>query len=260
MNELTDLQNALQDFMLRGEKRIEAQISGSARFPIETRLGIYANAYGVRLSAALVSNYPVLAQLMGRNEFALLARRYVRHYDSYVASIRWYGDALAAFLAADAQYRDAPVLADLAAWEWTMAAVFDAADGQPLEVATLEHVSPQSWAKLRFTMHPTLWRLDLAWNAPQIWKAVNDALPAPKPAVAAQPQAWLLWRSGLQVMFRSLDPVEAAALDAVIAGSTFGDVCAALCEQLGEADSPARAAVLLRGWVESGLILTALDV
>src|SRR5207248_2299216 len=82
---------------------------------------------------------------------------------------------------AHSEYAAAPVLAELARWEWTMTDVFDAADATALTHAELARVSPEQWAGLRFTWHPSLRRLALSWNAPQIWQALT--------ADAERPQA-----------------------------------------------------------------------
>ena len=118
--------------------------------------------------------FPALAQLLGEADFHALAAEYVRTHDSPYFSIRYYGEALPQFLAAHENYAAAPVLAELAGWEWTMTGVFDAADAAPLTHAALSRVAPQQWARLRFTWHPSVRRLALSWNAPQIWQALTE--------------------------------------------------------------------------------------
>jgi len=67
-----------------------------------------------------------------------------------------------------------------------------------------------------------------------------------------------LWRNELKEFFRPLAPAEEHALTAARAGENFGDICTVLCEHMREEEAPQRAAELLRGWIESGLI-TALS-
>ena len=96
------------------------------------------------------------------------------------------------------------MLAELARWEWAMTSVFDAADAAPLGHEALARVSPQQWAQLRFTWHPSVQRLALAWNVPQLWQALSDDAERPPVALAATPVQWLLWRQQLTTYFRSL--------------------------------------------------------
>jgi len=257
VSELARIQGEFQEYLLRGAAGIEARVQGSARVPIETRLGIYAGAYGSRLIDALGSSYPALAALLGAEEFQALGARYVRAHDSRYFSIRDYGDALAEFLGGQDHYAEVPVLAELARWEWTLCAVFDAADAQALSATALARIAPADWAGLRFGFHPSLRRLALRWNVPQLWKALTDGGERPELCVVAQPVEWLLWRADLKSYFRSLEPGEAAALDAARAGSSFGDLCELLAATSGAERAPAEAASHLSGWLGAGLVVAA---
>ncbi|MDB6092071.1 MAG: hypothetical protein JWN85_4855 [Gammaproteobacteria bacterium] len=254
MSSLTHLQNDFQSFLLRGDAAVEAHVVGTDRVPIATRLGIYGDGYCARLIEALQTNFPVLTQLLGEGDFDTLATAYVRTHESPFFSIRYYGNALADFLAAEADYAGAPVLAELARWEWTMTEVFDAADAMPIGADDLGRVAPAEWADLCFDWHPSVRRLELAWNAPQIWKAVTEDAEIPEVTLHPQPVQWLLWRHELRSYFRSLPSAEALVLEAARAGQPFGELCLLLCAQFGAAEAPARAASFLRDWVGSGLL------
>jgi hypothetical protein len=255
MASLTRIQNDFQQFVLRGAAGIQDHVVGTARVPVATRLGIYAGGYGARLTEALESNFPVLAQLLGESDFATLAAAYIRSHDSTYASIRYYGRELADFLGEDSTYAEIPVLAELAHWEWTMTEVFDAADAPVLDVSAMAAVAPEEWSGLRFEWHPAVRRLPLRWNVAQIWNALTRQEQPPEPCVAAEPGQWLLWRRELELFFRSLSTGEAAALDAARNGRCFGDVCALACDWVDEAAAPAHAAAWLRDWLQSGLIV-----
>jgi len=257
MSTLARLQREFQDYLLRGDTAVEARVAGTVRVPIATRLGIYAGAYRSRLAEALESNYPALAKLLGEADFAALAADYIAAHDSPFFSIRYYGDALARFLATCEDYAAAPVLAELAQWEWAMTAVFDAADAIPLAADDLARVPPPQWAQLRLRWHPSVQRLALWWNVPQLWQALSDDGERPTMTVAAAPVQWLLWRESLTTYFRSLPKTEVSMLDAARSGWPFGELCGLLCEELGEDEAPALAAALLRGWIGSGLIVSA---
>jgi hypothetical protein len=257
MTRLPRIQDDFQSYLLRGDSAVEAHVVGTERVPISTRLSIYGDGYRSRLIEALQSNFPVLSELLGEGDFQALGTAYVRAHDSPFFSIRYYGNALADFLASEPDYASAPVLADLARWEWMMTEVFDAADADSVTVADLAHVKPEEWADLRFGWHPSVRRLALSWNAPQIWKAVSDGAEPPEVVFSPEPVQWVLWRQELRTYFRSLQPGEAGALEAVRDEQSFGELCALLCAEFGEAAAPARAAGFLRDWVESGLLTPA---
>ena len=256
MSRLPEIQGDFQTYMLGGEAAaIERHVVGTARVPVATRLSIYGDGYRTRLIEALEANFPVLSKLLGDHDFANLGSAYVRAHDSPFFSIRYYGDALAQFLATDPEYSGAPVLAELARWEWMMTEVFDAADAEPIPIEALARVKPEEWAELRFDWHPSLRRLALVWNAPQTWKAVTDDEEPPELELSPAPVEWLLWRQDLRTYYRSLAPPEIMALDAARDGESFGELCGLLSAELGETQAPARAAGFLRAWIESGLIV-----
>jgi hypothetical protein len=252
------LGQVLEDFqahVLHGDPGIEQHVRGTERVPVATRLAIYRDAYGARLIEALATAYPVLAELLGEHDFDELGAAYVQAHDSPFFSIRHYGHELPGFLATHPRYAAAPVLSELARWEWTLAEVFDAADGEPIDADTLAQIPPESWAELRFTWHPALRRLQLAWNAPQIWKAASSGDERPAPRLEPAPVEWLLWRCNLKTYFRSLSTAESAALDAARHDGSFGELCELLSRYVEAAQAPAQAAAFLRTWLAAGLIL-----
>jgi hypothetical protein len=254
---LAQVQREFQDYLLQGDTAVAGQVLGTTRVPVATRLGIYAAAYRSRFAEALTSNYPVLAKLLGESDFNTLAAAYIATHDSPFFSIRYYGGELAKFLATRADYAAAPVLAELAQWEWSMTSVFDAADAAPLGAEALARIAPARWAQLRLRWHPSVHRLTLWWNVPQLWQALSEDRERPELTLAPTPVEWLLWRENLTSYFRSLPQTEASALDAARSGWPFGELCALLCEELGESEAPAQAATLLRGWITAGLIVGA---
>ena len=257
MSRLPQIQTDFQSYLLKGDSTIESHVLGTERVPVATRLAIYGDGYRARLAEALQANFPVLSELLGEEDFAALADAYIRTHDSPFFSIRYYGNALSEFLATAPEYAGAAVLAELARWEWAMTEVFDAPDAASIGVSDLAHVAPGDWAELRFEWHPSVRRLALSWNAPQIWKAVSDEGEPPEVVFNPEPVEWLLWRHELQTFFRSLQPGEALALAAAREGQSFGEICALLSAELGETEAPAKAAGFLRNWVESGLLTAA---
>ena len=251
------VQGDFQDYLLHGSAAVQAHVVGTRRVPVATRLAIYGDAYRSRLADALKSNFPALARLLGETDFQRLAGEYVHTHDSPFFSIRHYGDALTTFLATHEEYVAAPVLAELARWEWAMTTTFDASDAVPVSHQTLAGVPPEQWARLRFEWHPSVQRLTLAWNVPQLWQALTDEAERPPAELAATPVHWLLWRRGLTTCFRSLPQTEAAVLDAARSGWPFAELCELLCDEVGEDRAAAASASLLRGWVDTGLIVRA---
>lgn len=190
-------------------------------------LAIYQDAYRARLLAALRDNFTVLQRALGDDEFDALGLAYLNAHPSTEPSIRWFGHRLAAFM--DAAGLTHPAMADFARMDWALRAAFDAADAPALQAADLQALAPDDWADLSFRLHPSVQLLPLQWAIEPAWRALREAeegdaaeLDAPEPLA----HTLLVWRQGLDTRWRSLAPLEAALLQALVAGNNFAAICA----------------------------------
>ena len=65
---------------------------------------------------------------------------------------------------------------------------------------------------------------------------------------------WLLWREGIVIRWRSIEPDEAWALQCCADGEDFGAVCAGLRVRIGEEAAALRAATCLKQWASDGIL------
>jgi hypothetical protein len=253
--QLRELQQEFQHDLLGEDSSISAAIVDAPPLPADARLAIYRNAYRVRLIDALDEAYSSLHKLLGDETFLALGEMFIAAHPSVHRSIRWYGRELAGFLSETPPFSAQPILAEVAQFEWTLTEVFDAPDAAALDRAALKTIDPDAWAGLRFRFHPSLRRMELAWNTVPVWRAVSADEEPPQPDFAPQHVPWLLWRQNLQNYFRSLDPTEDAALQAAQGGDTFAEICAAIGRWLPPEETPLRAATLVGTWADSGIIV-----
>ena len=260
MDSLLRLQREFQAHVLAPARslprqHIERRIAGTARLDASTRLAIYADGYRLRLVEALGVEFPCLQAVLGERGFDRACRAFIDAHPSREPNLRWYGSQLADFLAASRVWRRRPVLAELTAFEWRIGLAFDAADTPRLGVAAMAALPADAWPTLRFTPHPSLQRLALHWNAPELSKARAQGTALPKPRKARRARPWAIWRHDETPRFRRLDDDEAWALDALANGEPFGLICAGLCRWNAEDHSAAlRAAGLLKGWITEQMI------
>lgn len=247
MNTLVTLQDQFQDYLLHSSNKIHAHIVSTEKVPADTRLAIYNNAYWTRLLEALATTYPILKKYLGDEAFEKLGYDYINQYPSSYRSIRWFGDQLATFIMS-------PFLAELARFEWTMTLVFDAADSEVLQIAEVGRIPPEEWINMRFQAHPSAHRLNLFWNVVPIWQALAEEQSPIKPVQSPSPVGWMLWRKELISQFCSLPIEEAWAIDTLLKGATFGEICEGLCQWIEEEKAALHAASLLKGWLAAGLI------
>lgn len=115
-------------------------------------------------------------------------------------------------------------------WEWSAGETFDALDQPSLTTAHLSSVAPEEWSELIFHFHPSVHRVNLDWNIPQLWRAIKHHAEIPSLQQTDSSVAWILWREKLDIHFRSLTDVEAWTLDQARGGAAFGELCEGLCE------------------------------
>ena len=233
---------------------ISGEIVGESDEFRRTRLDIYRDAYRLRLIEVLGNDYPVLKSRVGVECFEAIATDYLAAHPSVFRNVRWFGAAMPGFLRERPDHAQQLVFADLALFEWTLGLAFDSPDQHAVEFAEVAAVAPEAWADLRFQVHASLHVLELGTNAVAIWKSIEGDAQDTLPEEVFKPVAWAIWRKALSPYFRSLAPDEAWALAAMRDGASFGEICAGLCDWVAEKEAAARAAQLLRGWVDEGWI------
>ncbi|GFE88058.1 HvfC/BufC N-terminal domain-containing protein [Steroidobacter agaridevorans] len=251
--ELAELQRDFQRLVMHGHERIVTAVEGSPEVPASLRLAIYSEAYRLRLTEALASTLPRLQALLGKEQFAEVAREYIELCPSSYPSIRWFGDRMPQLLRQS--FPDQPWLAELATWEWSVAAAFDGADAEPVGIDALAAIAPEQWPTLTFQFHPTVQILAMRTNAPVIFKALSADDSPPECVELDEAQSWLIWREGLKTQYRSLGADEVAALEVMRGGGSFEMLCDTLCAWHDADAVPVQAAGLLKRWVVEQMIV-----
>lgn len=256
MSELERLQKAFQAYVLQRDPAMLAHVVSTPAASAEQRLEIYAQAYRLRLLEALATDFPGLHGLLGDTQFEQLGRAYIDACPSRHKSLRWYGRDLADFLSSRDPYREQPVLAELARFEWAQGEVFDGPGEVPVELDALQAIAPERWADLRVKLQPGTRTLSLSWNVPAVWQALDAEQVPPALSCSPAPVIWLMWRRELQPHWRSLTADEAWAIEQAAAGECFGAVCEGLQAWLEVDQIALRAAGFIKQWVSDGLVTT----
>ncbi len=254
MSALARTETDFQAYVLGAGDDAVGTISGGDEAFRRQRLDIYRDAYRLRLTEVLASDYPALAAYVGTEGFEALSIDYLAAHPSTFRNVRWFGGAMAGFLRGHAKHGLDPVRAELAQFEWTLGLAFDAPDPPHVAFADVAAVAPEAWPELRLQIHPCLHLLNLRTNAAAVWNAFSAGEAAVAGESLEAPVDWAIWRRDLSPYFRSLEADEAFALRAMREGASFGDICAGLCDWVPEDEAAMRAAQLLRGWVDEGWI------
>ncbi|WP_144006919.1 DNA-binding domain-containing protein [Pelomonas sp. KK5] len=221
-------------------------------------LAVYREAYSARLIAALRDNYAVLQRALGDETFDTLARAYVAAHPSRFASIRWFGDGLAAFMSSEWPELPHPALVDIARMDWALRAAFDGPDAPPLEAAALLGLAPEAWPGQVFQLHPCTALLPLEWAVEPAWRALRAHEEGEPDPELAPPEPLdhqlLIWRQQLETRWRALEPLEAALLQALAEGRDFAGICDRAAETVGAEQAAPTVVGLLQRWLADGLL------
>lgn len=257
MSNLMQLQNDFQAYLLDSSKGagFKNQIVNDKKVGVKKRLGIYYDAYRLRIIEALSSTYPVLKALLGDALFEQAARLYIDEYPSTYRNMRWVGDQMSVHL--QKRYSQYPIAAEMAAFEWGLGLAFDAEDAPILSLQDLASIPAENWADLRFKFHPSMQILTFKFNVLRVWQALNAEEAPPKVTQINEP--CVVWRKDFNSHYRSLEIAEFQAIQYVFSGATFGELCEKLQENTTEEAASMQAAQYLSGWLSEGLISTTLD-
>ncbi|MGD0958967.1 MAG: DNA-binding domain-containing protein [Methylomonas sp.] len=251
---LSELQQAFQSAILHLRDTPPNFVVDTRQASAADRFTVYTEAYRLRLIEALGADYPVLQDLLDDEGFNVMCRAYIDASPSDQFSIRWFGRHLPGFLTKTPPYLEQAGIAELAAFEWALSEAFDAPESTLADYNRLAAIEPPHWPSLTLKFHPSLRRLDLHYNAPEVWQASNRQETLPNFIENIELQAWIIWRQQLKLLFRSLSAQEAFALDAFLQGQCFAEVCSGLSEWLDEEKTVISAAGFLQTWLRDGWI------
>jgi len=172
---------------------------------------------------ALQAAYPVVAQMLGDDSFADLARAFWHTHPPVRGDVAQWGEHLAAFIAGDEQLRPEPYLADVARCEWALHRAAFAADAN-LQSHTLALLTTHDPAHLRLVLAPGLWCHSSPWPVVSL-VAAHQSPPQNTLAQAAEllrqntPQDAVVWREGLRPQIRQALQGERAFLQSLGVGT-----------------------------------------
>lgn len=179
-------------------------------------------SHGLALAGRVLdAAFPVLAQLLGEDNFGALARAFWRSHPPQGGDLAQWGGALPAFVGAAPQLADEPYLGDVARVEWALHQAASAADTVP-DLASLALLTSHDPAALRLRLSAGVACVASAWPVVSIVQAHRTG--EPTLAQAGQrlrdgaAETALVWREGLQPRLREALPGEPELISALLAG------------------------------------------
>ncbi len=219
-------------------------------------MAIYRNNYRTSLVEALRSTFERTGRLVGEEAF----RRAAAHHCIMHPPRSWTLDLVGKGFPETCTelFPHDPDVAELAALEWAMHEAFVARNTKPLTTAGFGEACAKftegDWEDLTLTLVPDLRVVGASHDLVRLWSSLAADRAKPDMVPCGEAQCAIVWREGERPVFVLRPAWEGAALDAFQRGATFGAVCAALIETLGEEAAIAEAGAMLARWVGEGLV------
>lgn len=215
---------------------------------VAVRLGVYRNNVATSLVGVLADTCPVVAQLVGDEFFAAMARRYIREDPPASPVMTDYGDGFAAWIARFAPAAALPYLPDMARLERARVRAFHAADATPAAPVQLARAlaDPLTLPHRRLRLAPSVSVVISDHAVVSLWAAHQREGRERDDAIGrvdlARPEAAIVLRDTDDVLVLPIAPAEARLVARCQGGRALG---AALASTPG-ADLTAALALLLR--------------
>ena len=251
---LPDLQAAFRSGTIDRDGNAVAALS-AAGMQNGHRFGIYRNNIFRSLTGVLEAAFPTIRTLVGGENFAALAHRFIAAHPPQQPQLYAYGADFAAFLTGFAPaVGELPFLPDLARVEWAVNEAYFEADADVLTADGLAGLAPDRYAGLRLGLHPTVRLIGSDWPVWDLWGL--EALPEPWPPGKLEGAQRVLVRrpeSKVDVVLATRGDFD--FLGAVAGGAALGDAAAAGAA----ADTEFDLATCLAGHLAGGTFHSRID-
>jgi hypothetical protein len=213
---------------------------------------IYADMYFYRIRDVLRDEYKRVVAILGDDAFHNLITDYLIAFRPAHPSLREAGARLPTFLAQHPLAERHPVAPDLARLERLHLDLFDGPDTDVLTLEEVRAMPPEAISTLHLRAIPShamvtsRFKLSSSWHALGAGEATGYLAPIS--------ETLLVWRQGLEVNHRAVDPDEAPLLSMIGTGALLDQLCGRLIETIPEERATERAFQIVGRWLADALI------
>ncbi len=188
---------------------------------------------------ALGAAYPVLAQLLGEDNFAALARHFWLSAPPERGDLAQWGGELPAFVEAAPQLAEEPFLGDVARVEWALHRAASAADVVP-EPSSFAWLASMDVGEISLQLAAGVWLLESPYPAASLVNAHREMEPdlatAAERLQAGVGEYVLVWRQGFRPRVTAVAAAEAVLLQALLQGASLDAALGIALAQTAEFD------------------------
>lgn len=212
----------------KGDVETEAFVQGKEQLSAEEQLGIYRGSVRGHLSSALADIFPAVQAALGETFFEALALRYVDQHPSRSPRLDDYGESFPDFAGAFEPLADYPYIADLARLDWHWHRVFHMQNPTVARFDTLAELASEQIEVMQMTLiEPLVW-IESDYPLEKIWRLSrypNEAQESEAVDLKEGKSTVVVYRSGLDVLVTSIEPLCLDVLRAIKKRDSFGTIC-----------------------------------
>lgn len=212
-------QSAFREAILSPEMARPEGLSDGTGQAAGRRFDVYRNNVAVSLTEALETAFPVIAKLVGAQNFKLLAGAFLRQHPPSSPLMMFYGAEMPAFVAEFPPTANLGYLPDVARIEIALRESYHAADAPAMPAERLQSLPPEALMAARLEFAPSVRLIRSDWPAYAVWR-FNSEDNAPKPQMVAEDT--LITRAEFDPRPHLLPPGGGSFVAALMAGQTFG--------------------------------------
>lgn len=234
---LNDDLSGLARAIVSGEELSLQLESSYPNYSAAVAVEVYRNNYRGNLHDALAGAYPVMEQLVGKDFFRRMTRKFIEQHPSRSGNLHHYGAEMAGFAAAFEPAQELVYLPDVAALEWACHCAYFADDAGSLDIGKLAQVLPEQYSDLIMQIHPACHVLRSRYPVAAVWQAHQpDAASDFHIDLDSGSCIAMVSRKDDIVLVSELTEADAEWLSGIQAGTTFGAATAATLERYPDFD------------------------
>lgn len=221
-----------------------------------TRIAVHRDGYPARIASSLAEAFPAVANILGDGSLAKLTNRFIRDDGCSEWNLNRIGRSLPEFLESDPLTHELPFLPDLAALEWAVFECFHSAPGHEFDPSTIGALSSDDWTHARIVFRPGTAVVGSEWPIHELWNTRDLDRSEIDVDLSGRPERVLVYQVDFAIETHTVDPIEAHALESLLAGARLGEVMEGLAERGAEPD---RVGALFARWTELGFLSACLS-
>jgi hypothetical protein len=219
------------------------------------RLGVYSEAYFLRILDSLETDFPATRRALGAEAFQQLAADYLQKHPSSSPNISDIGEHLSTFSQTHPVIQSLPFISELIDLEWSVLQILYTDRLPDIDAAAVQNLPADAWPQARLTLDPTVRLWDVTWAIDKLWD--KRRLPEKQGGHVLQKplgRCLLLYRDADGVQLRVIDPARLFMLRQLQAGVALGPACEALLAAFPQQADHLPVMDWFAHWLQGGII------